>query len=366
MIENRDGLVDFHISREKQGTCFFKLVSLLWFPFLIFLGVIAGYFEKISLKVELHSVIMIGTIFIIYLFFMKHNAYYATCKFKRRDEEMQNVLSWYVKNNQLTIGDVTKANAPIETFLKDFSATLRNSNFSSVAASVFPTLGILGTFISIALSMPDFSSQDSALLEKEISLLLGGVGTAFYVSIYGIFLSLWWIYFEKSGMSDFERNIDTIKENIKHHFWSKEEIEQIHFQESMKNFEKLNSVFSKITSNEFINEMHDSIGKRVDLFDNIINHEQNVLQKASAHFNDLLKVSQKGIKESDKFIKSYEDISSHLQKSSEILSIVHKELLQKDDKLQDVTRNLNQNIAQLNLTLLSLSEELKEINSKKS
>ena len=51
----------------------------------------------------------------------------------------------------------------------------------------FPTLGILGTFISIALSMPDFTSNNIVALDSEITKLLSGVGTAFYVSIYGIF-----------------------------------------------------------------------------------------------------------------------------------------------------------------------------------
>ena len=35
--------------------------------------------------------------------------------------------------------------------------------------------------------MPDFSSRDSIALDLEITKLLGGVATAFYVSIYGIF-----------------------------------------------------------------------------------------------------------------------------------------------------------------------------------
>ena len=45
--------------------------------------------------------------------------------------------------------------------------------------------------------MPDFSSGNTTALEQEISLLLGGVGTAFYVSIFGIFLSIWWTFFLK-------------------------------------------------------------------------------------------------------------------------------------------------------------------------
>ncbi len=369
MVKNEDEIVDFHIDTQKQGTCFFKLVSLFTFPFFIFLGVIAGFLGMIPLKVEVHSVVMIGMIFIIYLFFMKHNAHYAACKFKRRHKEMHDVMSWYIQNNSLTIGDLTKANAPIETFFKDFTASLRNDNFSSVAASIFPTLGILGTFISIAITMPDFSSQDSALLEKEISLLLGGVGTAFYVSIYGIFLSLWWIYFEKTGMSSFEKNISVIKENVRHRFWTKEEIEQIHFKESMKNFEKLNSVFEKISSNEFINNMQETLQQRLDLFDNIIHLEQNALQKASSHFNEVMKIGEKSMQISEQHFESYEnialrmqDFTNHLQENSKILSVVQKELSYKENKFENLSDNLNENVKKLNHSLENLSaENVKEL-----
>ncbi len=60
----------------------------------------------------------------------------------------------------------------------------------SVATSLFPMLGILGTFTAIAISMPDFSIDDMGSLDKQISILLSGIGTAFYASIFGIFLSI--------------------------------------------------------------------------------------------------------------------------------------------------------------------------------
>ncbi len=59
-----------------------------------------------------------------------------------------------------------------------------------MASSLFPLLGILGTFTAIAVSMPDFSISDTDTLDKQISILLSGIGTAFYASIFGIFLSL--------------------------------------------------------------------------------------------------------------------------------------------------------------------------------
>jgi hypothetical protein len=330
-------------NKEAQTTCFFKLVSLFTVPFLIFVFFVAGFLGLINFKVEVHSVIMLGFIFVIYLFFMKHNAHYASCRFKQRHKEMYDVMNWYIQNNSLTIGEITKANAPIESFLKDFTASLRNDNFSSVAASIFPTLGILGTFISIAISMPDFSSKDSAMLEREISLLLGGVGTAFYVSIFGIFLSLWWIYFEKSGMSSFDKDIHAIKESVRHKFWTTEEIGQIHFQESLKNSEKLNNVFDKILTNDFINHMNDTLSQRLELFDNIIKHEKIALKRATEHFNNLAKIAD----ESENISFRMQDFTSQLQKSSRVLSNIVEKLDNKERDMLDSLDELNQNISRL-------------------
>jgi DNA repair ATPase RecN len=191
--------------------------------------------------------------------------------------------------------------------------------------------------------MPDFSSKDSAMLEREISLLLGGVGTAFYVSIFGIFLSLWWIYFEKSGMSRFDKDIHAIKESVRHKFWTNEEIGQIHFQESLKNSEKLNNVFDKILTNDFINHMNDTLRQRLELFDNIINHEKTALKRATEHFNNLSKIAD----ESENISFRIQDFTSQLQKSSRILSNIVEKLDNKERDVLDSVDELNRNISRL-------------------
>lgn len=193
-----------------------RIFTLLTVPAALFAIILVCYLGFLPLKVEIHSVVLIGFIFFIYLFFVKHNAYYVSCKFKTQYSELVFYLKEYINKNLLTIGETTKANGSVDDFLKDYTSNIRNTNFSSIASGIFPTLGILGTFISIAFSMPDFTSGTTSALESEISKLLGGVGTAFYVSIYGIFLSIWWIFFEKIGMSRFDHDTFIINENTKH------------------------------------------------------------------------------------------------------------------------------------------------------
>ena len=105
----------------------------------------------------------------------------------------------------------------------------------SIASSLFPMLGILGTFTAIAISMPDFSSSNEAALNHEISLLLSGIGTAFYASIYGIFLSIVWSFFEKRGLSKVDEDSHELHDVYSSYIWSPSELRKHeHMQHEMR------------------------------------------------------------------------------------------------------------------------------------
>lgn len=312
-IKQKDTKIEVNLNILKKSNCFNRWLLLLSIPTLVLFGILLGYFSIIPFQVQMHSVIMIAIIYIIYTFFVKHNAFYATCRFRNSVDDLEDELNEYINTNRLTLAKKTKSNAPFDTFMQDFTSKFRNDNFASVASSLFPTLGILGTFISIALTMPDFKTDNAVGLEREISQLLGGVATAFYVSIYGIFLSLWWIFFEKRGMSEFDRDLYKIKERVKRFFWTKEEIEQIHFVKSMENFEYQNRVFETITANEFIENLQNILQQRVDLFESVIHHEQELLQKTTKHFNTLLKEIDQGTGHSREVLRSYNELASNIK-----------------------------------------------------
>lgn len=282
-----------NLGTKFQTTCkpMSRIFILLTIPTALFAIIVLCYLGQLPLKVEIHSVILIGFIYFIYLFFVKHNAYHVSCKFKTQHESMFFSLKDYVDSNLLTIDNTTKANGSVDDFLQDYTSNLRNTNFSSIASGIFPTLGILGTFISIALSMPDFSSGSTTALEQEISLLLGGVGTAFYVSIYGIFLSIWWTFFEKIGMSRFEHDTFLIKEETKSFFWTRIDIESIHIKSNLDNFSKMSEVFEKITSSDMMDNINLLIEKRVGLLDDILKKELLLSSKIDDNIDNNEKLS---------------------------------------------------------------------------
>ena len=309
-----------------------RIFTLLTIPTLLFILVILCYFRVLPLKVEIHSVILIGAIYFIYLFFIRHNAYFVACKFRTLYADLQIALLDYINNNLLTIAQTSKANGSVDDFLQDYTSNLRNSNFSSIASGIFPTLGILGTFISIALSMPDFTSNNIAALDSEITKLLSGVGTAFYVSIYGIFLSIWWIFFEKFGLSRFHHDSYIIKESTKNFFWTKIDIESIHIKSNIDNFSSMSKIFAELTSSQAMYDINRSIEQRAKSIDELLQKEYMLSLRI------------------DENIANFEKLASAVEKLS----------LQSNSQtmiFKDVSENLNKNILELNSHMNNLSSE---------
>ena len=309
-----------------------RIFTLLTIPTLLFVLVILCYFAVLPLKVEIHSVILIGAIYFIYLFFIRHNAYFVACKFRTLYEDLQIALLDYINSNLLTIAQTSKANGSVDDFLQDYTSNLRNSNFSSIASGIFPTLGILGTFISIALSMPDFTSNNIAALDSEITKLLSGVGTAFYVSIYGIFLSIWWIFFEKFGLSRFHHDSYIIKESTKNFFWTKIDIESIHIKSNIDNFSSMSKIFAELTSSQAMYDINRSIEQRAKSIDELLQKEYMLSLRI------------------DENISNFEKLASAVEKLS----------LQSNSQtmiFKDVSDNLNKNILELNSHMNNLSSE---------
>ena len=338
MILNADSL---KISQNLQSNCNTnsKFMTLLTIPVLLYLLVILCFVGVLPLKLEIHSLILIGFILLIYIFFVKHNAFYVACKFKTLYHDVDVNLKDYANKNQLTIGDTTKANGNVDDFLQDYTSNLRNSNFSSIASGIFPTLGILGTFISIALSMPDFTSNNIAALDSEITKLLSGVGTAFYVSIYGIFLSIWWTFFEKFGMSKFQQISYKIKEDTKSLFWTKLDIESIHLKSNLDNFSKMREIFSELTSSNILESINTSIEKRFQNLENLL--EKELLLSSKIDVN---------IENSERLVIALNSVSNSI---SNIISNFEKQ----KDRYTFVTEELNLNIIKLNTHMNNLSSD---------
>lgn len=284
--ENLHSLHQLPLLDYEEQHCFFVYLKIIALPFFAYLYFILGYIGVLNFRVGEHSVILIGLIFLVSLLFARHNGEFGACYFRRHANSFRGELKEYIGKNMMHIGSHTKSNASFDDFMNHYSKRIRNDNYASVGAGIFPTMGILGTFISIALTMPDFASQTADALEREISLLLSGVGTAFYVSIYGILLSLWWIFFEKRGLSRFDRDVESIKADTMQFFWTKEEIEQAYLRENLQHFEKIGHMFERLSSNDFFERLGKTIESKFNLFDEMLKLEAQSVKMGATHLKE--------------------------------------------------------------------------------
>ncbi|MGB5964238.1 MAG: MotA/TolQ/ExbB proton channel family protein [Sulfurimonadaceae bacterium] len=209
---------------QANVNCSANFIVIALLPLLFFGTMIAGYLNIIPLNIPIYTLVYIGFIFFVFLLFIRHNANYAACKMRGTQLKMEHSLKAELISKSLTLAERSKSILDIDKFLNKFYIDIRNDNFVSVASSVFPMLGILGTFVAMAISMPNFSASSTDALDSEITVLLSGVGSAFFASIYGIFLSLLWTYFEKRGLSkidDYFQNIETL---FASHVWTEDEL----------------------------------------------------------------------------------------------------------------------------------------------
>ncbi len=265
------------IETETKNNCLPHFSVILILPLLFFIGLLAGYLGLIPINVEMHTLFIIFLIFIIFSFFIKHNANYTVCKMKESFDKMESELKERLRDNALTIMGETKSTLIIHDFLSDYYKELRNDNFAKVASSIFPMLGILGTFIAIALSMPDFTVKDVDALDKEITVLLSGIGTAFYASIYGIFLSLLWTYFEKRGSAKVDKTLYDLERLYNKHIWKRSELLKHEHQQAEFKDQQIVQALKDTFNLDFIRELNEQYLKNYKTIIDETTHSFGVL-----------------------------------------------------------------------------------------
>ena len=202
--------------------------------------------------------------------------------------------------------------------------------------------------------MPDFTVSDSGQLDREISLLLSGIGTAFYASIYGIFLSLWWIFFERRGLAHIEGSSQSLEEIYDSRIWKKSElIKHEHMQTELKDqkiIQTLQETFSldfiKDLNNQYIRNFKTIIDDTTNSFERITNHMESVsrdLRKTIEQIDER-KESVEAVATVKKDIGTFIEGVSHLNRGLEkfngsvdhTFSKIDQELAEAVDKLGEM------------------------------
>ncbi|EAH5886465.1 hypothetical protein JYE83_001110 [Campylobacter upsaliensis] len=340
-------------SKEKKG--YLVYLKIIFIPTLLYTFVVLGYLKQINFQVEIHTLVMTGIIYLSALIFARHSAEYAYNIFEQQKDEFKQALKRYIMKHFLTIGKDTKSNANFDDFANAYIKGARNENFAAVGATIFPMMGILGTFISIALSMPNFSSSNTEALEQEIALLLSGVGTAFYVSIYGIFLALWWIFFEKIGSSKIQRLLNRQKNSTEGFFWTKEELDLKYLSESLQHFDKIGTIFKQVSSDDFFSELDHTIERKFGIFQDMLNIEEKAIRLSSEHIKQSMSELSKMQRDQRDLGKLYSEMLNGVSLLNQNLKEVSTRMSEQYNRLLNIS---TEKITHLDKTLESFDDKI--------
>ncbi|MBM0636903.1 MotA/TolQ/ExbB proton channel family protein [Campylobacter sp. VicNov18] len=312
-------------------------LKIIFIPAFVYILVLLGYFHVIDFKVELHTLVLIGVIFLIALIFARHSAEYAYNIFEQQKDEFKQALKRYIMKHFLSIGKDTKSNANFDDFACAYLKDARNENFASIGSAIFPMMGILGTFISIAFSMPHFNSNNILALEQEIADLLSGVGTAFYVSIYGIVLALWWIFFEKLGQSKIDRLLNRQRNSTSGFFWTKEELDQRYLSESLQHFEKISAIFKQVSNEDFLAELDHAIDRKFGIFQDMLNIEEKAIRLSSEHIKQAMGELSKAQRDQRDLGKLYSEMLNGVALLNQNLKEINTRMSEQYNRLLDIS-----------------------------
>lgn len=92
---------------------------------------------------------------------------------------------------------------------EDLLDRVSSSHFNSGMAGTLTGLGILGTFLGLALGLGSFQGDDIYTISDNVGPLLMGMKVAFHTSVYGIFFSLVFNFIYRAVMADAYERLGT-------------------------------------------------------------------------------------------------------------------------------------------------------------
>ena len=309
---------------------------LLILPFVVFILGVLAYLEIIKLIMPFHTVIMCTVLLCFAIFFAPQNEYCVYAKIKKNSLIFESDLKDYIRTNALNIDGVSKANASFNEFFENYLHKLKPLSFGHIASAVFPMMGILGTFISIAISMPSFANNNLVAIESEISELLSGIATAFYVSIYGIFLTIWWMFFSRLGIAKINSYKETFRINSKNDFWTKEELERISIKKNYELLQNNSMLINKLYDNEFFTQLTKLHREKLSSFSELFKSYEKV---ATAHTQLAQKSLDLSNKNSIEIQKSLNEFIVEIEHNINEFSKIKNDLV---DKLTDFKNIYNE------------------------
>ena len=136
--------------------------------------------------------------------------------------KMSSIGLVYERNLIIEIGNTKKTNVPSSDFFSDFNVLnvgRVNLRMLDAASGVLVGLGLLGTFLGLSLGIEGIDISNTQNIQKSIQVLLDGMGTAFYTSLFGMGFSLIFTIFDKMNRNSLFRQLRKITDKLDNEYY---------------------------------------------------------------------------------------------------------------------------------------------------
>ena len=205
--------------------------------------------------------------------------------------------------------------------------------------NLLPILGVIGTFAGICIGLADFNSNE---IEKSVPLLLQGLKTAFWTSLIGtslaVFFNVWYSFKDKKDIEDEEDEIPLLKLQIK-------ELQSISekFNSFLENQAINNNSLKNLT--EFFNNNED---KNLKKFEEIKN-ELKVLNDKQEKTNSFYETSLLKLEILDEINKKYDKNIENFALCNENISVLKENSILNLEENKKLNSNTTETLSKLEL-----------------
>lgn len=240
--------------------------------------------------------------------------------------------------------------------------TLGRRHILDYGGGLHVSLGVLGTFIGLAIGLSGLNVVDPEVLRQGVAGLIGGMKTAFYTSVLGVVLSLVWIFVDRAISIQTNREIDWHIDKL--HYFLNADDEEIFLNRLEKITQQQSEQMKTLLTDALENAMMPFV-QTIEKGNKEITNQLSEQSETSKEYLNIIKTQgdelpSKLMEQITPFVEKIEtgnkEITNHLIAQSEIskehLSVVKTQGDELSSKLiEQITASTNETIEDFNKLL---------------
>lgn len=283
----------------------------------------------------------------------KYNFYIDILENEKKFEQLNSQIKEY--NDVLKYRNYSRVKA--EEYFNENTILENKINIHSLGnkASILTGLGILGTFVGLALGLHSINGGDIAKNLTVIDTLIPKMGLAFITSVVGMFFSLWYSSRQKRILGDVYKNINEVETVLEFLFPSQldiettltrievnlekftkeasKSIEKATFEVAEGMFKKFGSTFSKSAQNAGANLLSGVNNALGEIFNQKFMNDFKTIHKSFEKIATTLEKNKAILENIDRASENSKDIYENAQKTAEAYDNFVKKM---DDFMQTI------------------------------